>query len=196
MWQSLRIAAAAGADITSALARLPGAGKPGRKRVKKAVNRVFSRFEQAGLLPRLPAFDESYAAYPELRRFEQSYDAIRAECEAILRLREQLTDVSSLGGDYTAGGIHTIRWKAFMLKSGEMIDPNCALVPQTAALVRSMPQVCNAFFSILEPNQYISPHWGYYKGFVRFHLGVIIPDDNAGGKCWLRVNAGADDNAR
>ena len=42
----------------------------------------------------------------------------------------------------------------------------------------------------------MSPHWGYYKGFVRYHLGVVIPDDNAERKCWLRVNTDRDDNAR
>src|SRR5262249_23865073 len=55
--------------------------------------------------------------------------------------------------------------------------------------------VYNAFFSILEPHQYVTPHWGYYKGFVRYHLGVVIPRDNADGKCWLRVNVDPADNA-
>jgi beta-hydroxylase len=63
-------------------------------------------------------------------------------------------------------------------------------------LLRNTPSVYNAFFSILEPHQYVSPHWGYYKGFVRYHLGVIIPEDNADKTCWLRVNADPGDNAR
>jgi aspartyl/asparaginyl beta-hydroxylase (cupin superfamily) len=41
---------------------------------------------------------------------------------------------------------------------------------------------------VLDPHQYITPHWGYYRGFVRYHLGVLIPNDNAGGECFLRVN--------
>jgi beta-hydroxylase len=193
---SLRIAAAAGADIASALARVPGAGKKGRKRVKKAVNRVYGRCEDAGLLRRLPAFDEEYAEYPELRAVEAAYADVRRECEQLLRFREQLTDMKALGGDYTSGGIHTIRWKAFMLKSGSFIPENCAHAPRTAEVLRKLPNVYNAFFSILEPRQYVSPHWGYYKGFVRYHLGVVIPDDNAAGRCWLRVNADPADNVR
>ena len=196
MLASLRIAAAAGADIASALARVPGGGKKGRKRVKKAVNRVYARCEDAGLLPRLPAFDEEYADYPELRSVESGYADIRRECEALLAFRDQLTDMKALGGDYTSGGIHTIRWKAFMLKSGSFIPENCTHAPRTAEILRALPNVYNAFFSILEPRQYVSPHWGYYKGFVRYHLGVVIPEDNADRRCWLRVNPDPADNVR
>ncbi len=192
----LRIAASAGLDIAAALGRLPGSGKKGRRRVKKAANRVYTRCEDAGLLARLPAFDEDYADYPELRTLEAGYQDVRRECEHLLQFRDQLTDISALGGQYTERGIHTIRWKAFMLKSGSFIAENCTFAPKTTELLRSAPSVYNAFFSILEPRQYVRPHWGYYKGFVRYHLGVIIPEDNTGKTCWLRVNANREDNAR
>lgn len=196
MLAPLRIVASAGLDIASALGRLPGSGKKGKKRVKKAVNRVYARCEDAGLIPRLPPFDDTYADYPELRVLEAHHAEIRAECERLLAFREQITDMSKLGGQYTEAGIHTIKWKAFMLKSGRFIDENCALAPRTTALLRPLRNVYNAFFSILEPHQYVTPHWGYYKGFVRYHLGVVIPDDNAERKCWLRVNTDRADNAR
>jgi beta-hydroxylase len=192
----LQLAAASTLDIINAIARIPGGGTRAMNDVKDAVNRVYTRSQDAGLLDRLPAFDDAYAEYPELRVFEQRYFEIRQECEALLARRERLTDIKALGGDYTAGGIHTIQWKAFMFKAGRFVEQNCALAPRTAEIIRSVPSVYNAFFSILEPNQYITPHWGYYKGFVRYHLGVVIPDDNAQNQCWLRVNASAEDNAR
>jgi aspartyl/asparaginyl beta-hydroxylase (cupin superfamily) len=89
---------------------------------------------------------------------------------------------------YTSGGIHQIAWKSFMFKSGEFIDENCALAPKTAALLRGIPGVYTAFFSVLEPQQHIKAHWGYWKGFVRYHLGVVIPDNNRDRKCWIRIN--------
>jgi ornithine lipid ester-linked acyl 2-hydroxylase len=197
MFAPIRIAASASLDIASALGRLPGAGKKGRKRVKKAFNGVYARCEDAGLIERMPAFDEDYGDdYPELRRLEASYADIRSECEHLLRFRSQITDMSALGGQYTERGIHTIQWKAFMLKSGTFIPENCALAPKTAAALQPLTTVYNAFFSILEPHQYVSPHWGYYKGFVRYHLGVVIPENNANQKCWLRVNVDRADNAR
>jgi beta-hydroxylase len=197
MLAPLRIVASAGLDIASALGRLPGSGKKGRKRVKKAFNGVYARCEEAGLIPRMPAFVEDYGDdYPELRTLEVGHADIRSECERLLAFRSSITDMSALGGQYTERGIHTIQWKAFMLKSGTFIEENCALAPKTAALLRPLGNVYNAFFSILEPRQYVSPHWGYYKGFVRYHLGVVIPGDNADRKCWLRVNVDPADNAR
>jgi len=49
---------------------------------------------------------------------------------------------------------------------------------------------------VLEPHQHIKPHWGYWKGFVRYHLGVIIPDNNANRKCWIRINPEAQDRTQ
>jgi len=193
----LRIAAASGLDVAAALRRLPGGGKKGRKRVVKAFNGMFARYEEAGLIPRLPPFVETpLDDYPELRALEAGYADVRSECEQLLAFRPRLTDMAALGGQYTERGIHTIQWKVFMLKSGSFIEENCALAPKTAALLRPIGSVYNAFFSILEPRQYVSPHWGYYKGFVRYHLGVVIPDDNADRRCWLRVNPDPADNAR
>jgi beta-hydroxylase len=99
-----------------------------------------------------------------------------------------------LGGSYTAGGVHTADWKTFMFKSGRFIEENCRLAPQTAALLRRLPGVYTAFFSVLEPHQHLVPHWGYYKGFLRYHLGVIVPDDNARQDCYMRVNADPEVN--
>ncbi|MCC6849320.1 MAG: aspartyl/asparaginyl beta-hydroxylase domain-containing protein [Deltaproteobacteria bacterium] len=196
MLTPLRIAASSSVDIVKALGRLPGAGRKGKKRVKKAFNGVYARCEDAGLLPRLPDYLEDYAReYPELLALEGAYADIRGECERLLAFRARITDMSKLGGQYTERGIHTIRWKAFMLKSGTFIEENCALAPRTAAVLRPLGDVYNAFFSILEPHQYVTPHWGYYKGFVRYHLGVVIPNDNADRKCWLRVNVDPADNA-
>jgi aspartyl/asparaginyl beta-hydroxylase (cupin superfamily) len=195
MATGIQLAAASTVDILSAVARIPGGGTTAMNGVKDAINRVYSRSQDAGLLERLPTFDQRYVDYPELRVFERRYPEIRQECEELLRQRERLTDIKALGGDYTAGGIHTIRWKAFMFKAGRFIESNCALAPRTAEILRSVPNVYNAFFSIIEPRQYVTPHFGYYKGFVRYHLGVLIPDDNAENKCWLRVNADPADNA-
>jgi beta-hydroxylase len=196
MFAPLRIAASSSVDIVKALGRLPGAGKKGKKRVKKAFNGVYARCEEAGLIPRMPDYLEDYGRdYPELLALEAAYPDIRSECERLLAFRSRITDMSKLGGQYTERGIHTIQWKAFMLKSGTFIAENCALAPKTAAVLRPLGTVYNAFFSILEPHQYVSPHWGYYKGFVRYHLGVVIPNDNADRKCWLRVNVDPADNA-
>ena len=167
-----------------------------RKRdLKDSVNRVFNWAERRGLYPRTPAFITDYHDdYPALKTLEENYDVIRGECLELLGIKDQLTDIEALGGNYTTGGIHSIRWKSFMFKSGSFIDENCRMAPKTAALLQQVPGLYTAFFSILDPHQYVPPHFGYYKGFLRYHLGVLIPDDNAGESCWLRVNDRLEDN--
>jgi ornithine lipid ester-linked acyl 2-hydroxylase len=158
---------------------------------------LFARAEKAGLFERAPAFIKDYRNdYPGLANLESGYADIRAECEALMRVRHRLVDVENLAGKYTAGGIHTLAWKAFMFKSHRFIPENCALAPRTAELLRRVPNLYTAFFSVLEGHQYITPHWGYWKGFLRYHLGVIVPNNNADQSCWLRVNADPQDNAR
>jgi beta-hydroxylase len=163
--------------------------------LKKKVNGVFTWFEDHDLLPRTPAFNHDYLRdYPALKTLEDGYDVVREECLALLEIKESLTDMSVMGGSYTKAGIHTAKWKTFLFKSGEFVEENCELCPRTAALLRGLPDVYTAFFSVLDPHQRVVPHWGYYKGFVRYHLGVIIPNDNEDRACYLRVNADPYEN--
>jgi beta-hydroxylase len=166
-------------------------------RITEGLGDLFAQAEEAGWVERSPAFIHDYHRdYPGLGQLEAGYADVRRECESLMRIRHRLTDVENLAGKYTSGGIHSIAWKAFMFKSHRFIEPNCALAPRTAALLRNIPGLYTAFFSVLEAGQYITPHWGYWKGFLRYHLGVIIPRNNADGACWLRVNANRTDNAK
>ena len=178
--------------------KLDGMTKKEKKRfLKSTLNGVFVRAEERGWLPRTPAFNHDYLeTYPSLRILEDGYDVVREECLRLLEIKDKLTDMSAMGGSYTQAGIHTAKWKTFMFKSGQMVEQNCRLAPRTADLIRQIPEAYTAFFSILDPHQHVVPHWGYYKGFVRYHLGVLIPNNNEDRKCFLRVNGDAADNAR
>lgn len=48
----------------------------------------------------------------------------------------------------------------------------------------SKGQLFTAIFSILEPGKQIEPHYGPFKGILRYHLGIDIPD----GDCFINVN--------
>ena len=161
-------------------------------RIKDWAANLFVGAEARGLFRKMPAFERDLSEYPELAVLAQNYPAIRAECEALIARSLKLPGMDQLT-DYTAGGIHQIAWKSFMFKSGDFLEDNCRLAPKTAALLRGIPGVYTAFFSVLEPRQHIKPHWGYWKGFIRYHLGVIVPDDNRDRKCWIRINAEAFD---
>lgn len=177
--------------------RLNGMDSGEKKHLLKwSIRRIFETLEARRIIPRSAGFMPDYHRhYPKLKLLEDNYEVVRDECLKVLAIKDQITDISVLGGNYTSDGIHTIQWKSFMFKSGEFIEENCARCPQTAAILRQIPDVYTAFFSILDPKQYVTPHWGYYRGFLRYHLGVVIPNDNADGKCWLRVNDDLEDNA-
>ena len=156
-------------------------------RIKDAAAELFIAAERRGTFRKLPAFERDLSEYPELDVLRQNYPVIRAECEKLIASSVRIPGMEELTS-YTSGGIHQIAWKSFMFKSGDFIEENCALAPDTAALLRDIPGVYTAFFSVLEPGQHIKAHWGYWKGFVRYHLGVIIPDNNRDEKCWIRIN--------
>ncbi|HEY8253093.1 MAG TPA: aspartyl/asparaginyl beta-hydroxylase domain-containing protein, partial [Rhizomicrobium sp.] len=164
-------------------------------RIKDQAAELFIGAERRGVFRKLPAFERDLSEYPELAILSENYAAIRAECESLIRQQLRIPDMEELTS-YTSGGIHQIAWKSFMFKSGSFIDENCALAPKTAALLEKIPGLYTAFFSVLEPHQHIKPHWGYWKGFVRYHLGVIIPDNNAARKCWIRINPQAQDRTQ
>ncbi|HSG91477.1 MAG TPA: aspartyl/asparaginyl beta-hydroxylase domain-containing protein [Pseudomonadales bacterium] len=171
--------------------------KKKKKLFTKSVNKVFIWFENMGLMRRTKAYDRDYLRqYPALAKLEAGHADVKEEVLKLLGIKDRLTDIKDIGAGYTEGGIHKAQWKAFMFKSGgRYVEDNCAMAPKTAALIKAIPDADTAFFSVLEPHQYITPHWGYYKGYMRYHLGVIIPENNANGRCWLRVHDDLDDNA-
>jgi len=68
-------------------------------------------------------------------------------------------------------------WRALYLKKIGKIDNNMIqYFPNTIQLLKD-EQIHNAFFSILDPGVEIPPHVGYYKGYLRYHMGVIIPNN-------------------
>jgi beta-hydroxylase len=170
--------------------KLRGMDAKQKKRLAKwTVRRFYERLEDLGLLKPTPAYIRDHRRlYVGLEELEKNHAVVREECLALLGRKEHLTDVKNLGGKYTQQGIHLAQWKSFLFKSGSFVEENCRLAPRTAELIRGIPACYTAFFSILDPKQYITPHWGYYKGFLRYHLGVIIPYDNKDELCWLRVS--------
>jgi len=69
-------------------------------------------------------------------------------------------------------------WRVLHLKKiGKIDNDMIQYFPITCELVKNK-QIHNASFSILDPGVEIPPHVGYYKGYLRYHMGVIIPNNN------------------
>jgi beta-hydroxylase len=64
---------------------------------------------------------------------------------------------------------------------------NCRRCPETTKLLKKMPGMKTAFFSILAPGKHLPPHPGPYKGVLRLHLGLLIPEP--ADMCAIRVGS-------
>ena len=68
-------------------------------------------------------------------------------------------------------------WQSyFFFLLGNRIDESYKRCPETGKLLDSIPGLALAFFSVLAPGMHIKAHRGAYKGVVRCHLGLIVPE--------------------
>jgi ornithine lipid ester-linked acyl 2-hydroxylase len=124
-------------------------------------------------------------AFPWVARVESDWRLVRTELDALLTNREAIPNFQDLSEEQralTAGE----EWKTFVFYAyGHAAGENCARCPQTARLLRSIPGLKSAMFSILAPGKHLPEHRGPYKGVLRYHLGLIIPEPP--GSCRIRV---------
>ena len=68
-------------------------------------------------------------------------------------------------------------WKTYFFSGyGFRAEANCDRCPQTAALLDGVPGLTTAFFSILSPRKRIGAHRGPWRGVLRYHLALLVPE--------------------
>ncbi|MEL7148503.1 MAG: aspartyl/asparaginyl beta-hydroxylase domain-containing protein, partial [Bacteroidota bacterium] len=50
--------------------------------------------------------------------------------------------------------------------------------PETTRILKQVPNLFQAFFSVLEGGKSILSHHGPYMGYLRYHLGLIVPEND------------------
>jgi aspartyl/asparaginyl beta-hydroxylase (cupin superfamily) len=111
-----------------------------------------------------------------IEHLEANWKTMRRELDDVLAYRQALPSFQEISTDqhYLTEGDD---WKTFFLYGfGFRSEPNCARCPETAALVETIPGMQTAFFSILAPHKHIPDHRGPYKGLLRYHLALKIPE--------------------
>ena len=63
-----------------------------------------------------------------------------------------------------------------MRVAGRDIPEHFERLPVLANLIQDMPNVKTAFYSILDAGQRLREHRGYFKGILRYHLGMMVPE--------------------
>jgi len=123
--------------------------------------------------------------FPWVDQIERSADAIREEVERLLEDRDALPNFQDISKDQIEI-TDDDRWKTFFLYGyGFEAKLGVEMCPRTAALMREIPGMTTAMISILSPRKHILDHRGPYKGVLRYHLGLIVPEDAE--SCRIRV---------
>ena len=154
-----------------------------KRRGKELLREVNARLASESELPDLPWLETTQ--FDWIERLEAATPVIQRELDAILAQRERFPKLHDIQKDQyriAADGL----WKSFMLTGwGFRSGTGERLCPETIALVDSIPGVRTSFFSILEPGATIPEHTGFYKGMLRCHLALRVPEERDRCILWL-----------
>jgi aspartyl/asparaginyl beta-hydroxylase (cupin superfamily) len=127
-----------------------------------------------------PTFFNIKDAYPELDHVTRAYPAIRREFDRLLAEWDQLPEYHDVDpGERNISATTPKRWNVFLLEiMGHRPAQNRAYCPETCRALAKVPNMIQAFFSILEPGKSVPEHEGPYLGYLRYHLGVRVPARN------------------
>lgn len=126
------------------------------------------------------------ANFPWHHRLEDNHQVIPREIDTVLAGADRVPAFQDVSPDQKFL-TDDDRWRTFFLYAyGHRVPANCAKCPDTAAMLEQIPGMKTAMFSILSPGKDIPPHRGPYGGVLRYHLGLIIPDDPS--SCGIVVN--------
>ncbi|NKB76039.1 MAG: aspartyl/asparaginyl beta-hydroxylase domain-containing protein [Gammaproteobacteria bacterium] len=135
-----------------------------------------------------PFIEDPSIDFPESKLLEENWLTIREELLSVLARPDDIPKVHELDpAQSNVSDDKSPPWRAFsFLLYGQWVEKNCALCPKTTALLKQCDNINIAFFSILDGHKSIPRHWGPYKGVLRYHLALVVPDD---APCYI-INGG------
>ncbi len=155
--------------------------------LRRLLAQIERLYAASSLVGDRPFFDP--AEFPWTETLEQGWPLVRRELDDVLRHRDELPNFQDLSPEQSRL-TQDDRWKTFFFSGyGIRADGNCRRCPETARLLEQIPGMTTAFFSILGPRKRLPPHRGPYKGVLRYHLGLKIPEPREA--CGIRVGGEA-----
>jgi beta-hydroxylase len=125
--------------------------------------------------------------FPESKELEAHWKEIREELIEVLKDDVHIPKFHEVDGiQRFISAKDQVPWRVFGIKAfDKWLEPNVQKTPKTVALLKRMPQVSLAMFSILDAGKRIPRHFGFFRGVFRYHLGLMIPDTSKGGECYI-----------
>jgi ornithine lipid ester-linked acyl 2-hydroxylase len=123
--------------------------------------------------------------FPWIAQLEAGYPAIRKELDALLQYHDELPNFQDISTDQYEI-TDDDRWKTFFFYGyGVQTSGSAERCPETERLLGTIPGMTTAMFSIFSPNKRVPPHGGPYKGVLRLHLALMVPEP--ADACGIRV---------
>ncbi len=155
------------------------------KKMGKKIIRALARIQsKSSKLEDTPYLDNAH--FPFMKKFEENWEAIAQEAREVMKYKEEIPGFQDISPDQyrIAKGRN---WKTFILFGfGDEVKAHTKITPICASLLREVPHLQTAMFSILSPGYHIPAHTGVTKGILRAHLGLIIPKQHE--NCRIRVH--------
>jgi beta-hydroxylase len=124
------------------------------------------------------------STFSDLKILEDNWEIIRDEAQALSDMEKiraaEKNDDAGFNSFFKSG------WKRFYLKWYGANHPSAEqFCPKTVALLRRTPSVKAAMFAELAPGGKLNLHRDPFAGSMRYHLGLITPNDD---RCFIEVN--------
>ncbi len=162
------------ADLNSRAHTLGAARSPGARTAIALQTALETLVARVSRLPDVPVYPSG--DFPWTALLEGQWQLIRSELEQVMLQRDRLPAFHQIL-DEVRSITTDDQWKTYwLLGAGMDCSENQLRCPETTALLRQVPGVLTAFFSILAPGKRIPPHRGAYNGVLRCHLGLIVPE--------------------
>ena len=144
--------------------------------VKSAANGYIARRVGGDQRPVFHDIDEVCPALGELTR---NASVIRKELDGVLAgALPQYHDLDP-GEAAISASDDSRRWLVYMIHLlGRWPADAREKCPRTCALLEGVPDLMQAFFSVLDAHKSVPAHEGPYLGYLRYHLGLRVPSTN------------------
>lgn len=126
-------------------------------------------------VPNTPYLDKD--RFPELQIFKDNWEIIREEAQQLLD--QGHVRLSTKNDDIGFNTFYRRGWKRFYIKWYDDFFPSAqALCPKIIELVKQVPSINAAMFTLLPAGSRLGLHRDPYAGSLRYHLGIITPNSD------------------
>lgn len=143
------------------------------------INALMVWFSKVPTTPYIPLRE-----FPELKVLEDNWQVFRDDAMHLSEM--QRIKAADNHDDLGFNSFFKYGWKRFYLKwYGDSHPSALEHCPRSVAILKSIPSVKAAMFAELPPGGQLNRHRDPYAGSVRFHMGLITPNDDG---CYIDVD--------